>query len=116
MAVDSDPSAAGGVGDVRSTIHAIWTQVLAREQIGPDDNFFDLGGNSLWALQIVSRVNQAFGCDIELTELLGAATVNDLSALVEQKLFSQVDDSELRQLLSECADMSEEELQRLLQT
>src|SRR5215217_8205168 len=78
MGVDSEQSVVAGTGDVRSTVHAIWTQVLAREQIGMDDNFFDLGGNSLWALQIVSRVNQAFGCDIELSQLLGAATVNDL--------------------------------------
>lgn len=120
MAGESEQSVvaadAAGAGDVRGTVHAIWTQVLAREQIGMDDNFFDLGGNSLWALQIVSRVNQAFGCDIELSQLLGAATINELAALVEQKLFSQIDDSELRQLLSECGDLSDEELQLLLQT
>lgn len=98
--------------DIQQQITAIWQEVLAVTAITPDDNFFDLGGNSLWALQIISKVNARFGCEIHLTELLNAATIGDLTRLVEQRLFSSVDEDELNLLLSE---LSEEELESLLQ-
>ncbi|AKJ30943.1 malonyl CoA-acyl carrier protein transacylase [Caldimonas brevitalea] len=114
-AATPDPTNATDPKDVRGVIRDIWRQVLGVDQVGLDDNFFDLGGNSLWALQIVSRVNSAFGCELHLSELLHAATVNDLSALVESKLLSDVDDGELSALLEELGDLPEEEALRLLQ-
>jgi phthiocerol/phenolphthiocerol synthesis type-I polyketide synthase E len=100
--------------DVSSTIRSIWARVLGKSDIGLDDNFFELGGNSLWALQIVSQVNTEFGCELHLSELLNSATVNALSALVEQRLLGTVDDAELQALLSELGDVSEEDVRRML--
>ncbi|MEF7617023.1 amino acid adenylation domain-containing protein [Aquincola sp. MAHUQ-54] len=51
--------AAGEGGTAFATLHGIWCQVLRREAIGPDDNFFDLGGDSVAAMQIVARAHQA---------------------------------------------------------
>ncbi|MEI2605648.1 beta-ketoacyl synthase N-terminal-like domain-containing protein [Erwinia aphidicola] len=101
--------------DVHQQIAAIWQEVLALPSIGADENFFDLGGNSLWALQIVSKVNAHFGCEVHLSELLHAATISDLSALVEQRLLNSVDTAELNALLEELGELSEEELEALLQ-
>ncbi|WP_137938615.1 type I polyketide synthase [Chitinivorax sp. B] len=108
--------AAVDLSDIPAVITGIWTKVLGIEQVGPHDNFFDLGGNSLWALQIVSKVNAAFGCEIHLSELLGAATVTDLAALVEKRLLSTVDEGELDALLSELGDLSPEEIHQLLES
>jgi len=111
---DEITSPASDAGDVRGSIRAIWAKVLGTPVVGLDDNFFDLGGNSLWALQIVSQVNEAFGCEIHLSELLNAATVNELAALVEKRLLSVVDDGELGALLDELGDLSDEDIARLL--
>lgn len=101
--------------DIQTQVTAIWQEVLALPSIRPDENFFDLGGNSLWALQIVSKINANFGCEIHLSELLHAATIADLSTLIEQRLFSSVDDAELNTLLGELGNLSESELLALLQ-
>ena len=39
----------------------IWAKILGRDQIGIHDNFFDLGGHSLKATQVVSRIHQILG-------------------------------------------------------
>ncbi|ENG6106015.1 acyltransferase domain-containing protein [Serratia liquefaciens] len=101
--------------DIQTQVTVIWQEVLALPSIKPDENFFDLGGNSLWALQIVSKINANFGCEIHLSELLHAATIADLSALIEQRLFNSVDDAELNMLLGELGNLSESELLALLQ-
>ncbi|WP_141215681.1 type I polyketide synthase [Hahella sp. CCB-MM4] len=100
--------------DIQQKITQIWQEVLAVPSINPDESFFDLGGNSLWALQIVSKVNAEFGCEVQLTELLSAATINDLTHLVETKLISGLDDSELNALLANMHDLSESEINALL--
>lgn len=60
-------------------IAAIWQDVLGIDQIGIHDNFFDLGGNSLIGLQIVSRIKKAFDSQISVIVLFEAPTVSALA-------------------------------------
>ena len=48
----------------------IWATVLGIEAIGPDDNFFDLGGNSLQAVQIIGRMKADMGVRVRPTDLM----------------------------------------------
>ena len=48
---------------------AIWSEVLGVDRVGGHDNFFDLGGNSLLALRLISRVRAAFAIDLPLVTL-----------------------------------------------
>ncbi|MCW2246954.1 amino acid adenylation domain-containing protein/non-ribosomal peptide synthase protein (TIGR01720 family) [Azospirillum fermentarium] len=70
-------------GDAERTLAAIWAQVLGVPSVGPDDAFFDLGGDSILAIQVVARANQA-GLPITLNQLLtaGQQTVAALVALI----------------------------------
>ncbi|MCL8313805.1 acyltransferase domain-containing protein [Enterobacter cloacae subsp. cloacae] len=108
------PQISPSESDIHAQIAAIWRDVLGSADIDPDENFFDSGGNSLWALQIVSKVNVLYGCDIHLTELLHAATINELAALVELRLLNSVDDDALNELLTDLGELSPEELSALL--
>lgn len=55
-----DTTAIGADADPRlQQLHAIWCAVLQRPQISPEANFFDLGGDSVAAMQIVARAHQA---------------------------------------------------------
>jgi amino acid adenylation domain-containing protein len=65
------------------TIAALWSRVLGIEEIGVDDDFFDLGGHSLQATQVIAEVRQAFDVEVGLRSLFEAPTVARLAALVE---------------------------------
>ncbi|WP_217987321.1 non-ribosomal peptide synthetase [Vreelandella alkaliphila] len=48
-------------GEVEEALAAIWSEVLGGEQLGRHDNFFEVGGHSLAAIQISARFTQRFG-------------------------------------------------------
>ncbi|HEX6290385.1 MAG TPA: amino acid adenylation domain-containing protein [Herpetosiphonaceae bacterium] len=65
-------------------IAGIWAAVLKIERVGIHDSFFALGGHSLVATQIMSRVRDAFGIDLPLGALFDTPTVAGLAGRVEQ--------------------------------
>src|SRR6476620_11764397 len=60
-------------------IAAVFADVVGEPSIGLDDNFFDLGGNSLSATQVVSRVGSALGTRISVRTLFDNPTVRALA-------------------------------------
>ncbi|HEX5709699.1 MAG TPA: amino acid adenylation domain-containing protein, partial [Pyrinomonadaceae bacterium] len=69
--------------EVEETVARIWREVLGIERIGINDAFFDLGGNSLQAMQIVARVRDTFEAEIPLRRLFEAPTVAGLVNNIE---------------------------------
>jgi amino acid adenylation domain-containing protein len=67
-------------------VAGIWSEVLGVERVARDDSFFDLGGHSLRATQVISRLRQAFGMDLPLALLFEAPTVAGLAAHVRAAL------------------------------
>ena len=57
----------------------IWTQILGATQIGVRDNFYDLGGESLLALRIVSRINKYFQTELSVRTLLEHPVLMDFA-------------------------------------
>ncbi len=62
----------------------IFAEVLARTRCGVDDDFFILGGESIDAMVIASRVGPAFGLEISMNELFDAPTVAELDQLLDR--------------------------------
>ena len=67
-----------------AAIAALWTEILGREHIGRDDNFFDLGGNSLKAVRMLASLRRQQGDSVTLGTLLHRPTPAQLAALLEQ--------------------------------
>jgi acyl transferase domain-containing protein len=63
----------------------VWSQVLGVEPVGTDDNFFDLGGNSLLALQMLVLVKKRFGIVLPAVTLFEAPTVHTLAAILDSR-------------------------------
>ncbi|MBB1062164.1 non-ribosomal peptide synthetase, partial [Marilutibacter spongiae] len=59
----------------------IWQQVLGVEQVGVHDNFFEIGGDSILAIQVVSRANQA-GMGLSTKQLFDAQSIAELALQV----------------------------------
>ena len=83
-------------------VAAIVARLLGLERVGINDNFFYLGGNSLFGTQVIARVRDAFNVEISLLKLFDHPTVADLSAEVERLIVARLD------------AMTDEEAQRLL--
>lgn len=66
-----------------SRIAAIWADALAVASPGVHDDFFDSGGHSLKAAQIVTRLRSAFGIDIAMRHLFEQPTIAGLAQVVD---------------------------------
>jgi amino acid adenylation domain-containing protein len=68
--------------DVEASVLGIWREVLEREEIGLDDNFFDLGGHSLLLTRVYKVLTEKFSNQISLIALFQHPTVRSLSAKI----------------------------------
>ncbi|MBF8271704.1 MAG: amino acid adenylation domain protein [Magnetococcales bacterium] len=64
-------------------VAAVWGTLLNKKQVGRDNNFFDLGGHSLMATRVISRLRDLFSLDLPLTLLFDAPTVAGISAQID---------------------------------
>jgi amino acid adenylation domain-containing protein len=100
--------------DTQRTLVDIWRGLINVERIGVQDNFFGLGGNSLQATQLVSRIRDAFGVTIDLRTLFTNATIGALADLIEEQELADLPEEELLALLSNVEGLSDDEARRQL--
>jgi acetoacetyl-CoA synthetase len=62
----------------------IWERILQRSKIGEDENFFDLGGDSLVAVQLFTEIAQVCGREFSPVTIYCAPTIASLAALLEE--------------------------------
>ncbi|MFI0487357.1 amino acid adenylation domain-containing protein [Actinomadura sp. 9N215] len=67
----------------------IWRQVLRIDRIGAHDDFFDLGGHSILATQVVSRIRVRFHVDLPVAAVFDAPTLAGLAATIDTAARSQ---------------------------
>jgi acyl carrier protein len=85
LAAESSPNISPG-NEVEAKLSAIFSQVLGREQIRIDENFFRLGGHSLLAAQAAARIREAFGVGLELRTFLEFPTVVALAKQIDVRI------------------------------
>ncbi|MBC8126446.1 MAG: amino acid adenylation domain-containing protein [Gloeobacteraceae cyanobacterium ES-bin-144] len=70
-------------GLVECQLATIWRELLGISEIGRNDDFFSLGGHSLMALRMFSRITREFGKSLPLATLLQHPTIASLAVLLE---------------------------------
>ena len=86
---------------VSTALARLWTELLKASEVGMQDNFFALGGDSLLAAQLLARLRSAFALDLPLSLLFQEPTLAGQAAVIEDALLSEIE------------SLSEEEAQRL---
>ncbi|MBF8667870.1 amino acid adenylation domain-containing protein [Pseudomonas putida] len=100
---------------LQQQVAAIWAQVLKVERVGLGDNFFLLGGHSLIATQVTSRVQEQVGLPVSLKALFENPGLGDYCAQLEQ-LTPQADpvQNELAKSLEALKRLTTEEIEKLV--
>lgn len=63
----------------------LWSQLLHIEMIGIQDNYFELGGTSILAVELFAEIEKTFSKNLPLTTLLEAPTIEQLAVLLQQE-------------------------------
>ena len=67
------------------TLIQLWQDALNVQPIGIHDNYFDLGGHSLHAVQLFDQINQRLGQNLPLATLFQAPTISELAHIIRQE-------------------------------
>ena len=96
-------------------IAEIFGKILWIDRVGVDDNFFQMGGHSLLAMQVLSRVREAFDVELSARDLYdGAFTAAQLAAKVMHLRLRAADSTRIGEVLDRLNALSDEEVRALL--
>jgi acyl-CoA synthetase (AMP-forming)/AMP-acid ligase II len=70
-------------GPAENLLAGIWRSVLKAPSVGRHDNFFDLGGDSLQAAQVIARVREASGSEVRMSDIFALPTIAELSCKIQ---------------------------------
>jgi thioesterase domain-containing protein/acyl carrier protein len=77
---------------IERELATIWRELLGVERVGRDDDFFELGGQSLIAVRLFTRIKKKYSIDLPLVTLFEAPTIAECAAIVAAKLGIADDD------------------------
>ncbi|MGB3468569.1 MAG: amino acid adenylation domain-containing protein [Cyclobacteriaceae bacterium] len=83
-------------GETEKSISEIWTGLLGTERIGVTDHFFEIGGNSILAIQLVVRINRVFNSQIHVRSVFKHPTIRELASLLTEKGKNEVETGLIR--------------------
>jgi len=101
--------------EVEIALAGIWCDLLNMEQVGRLDDFFDSGGHSLLATQLLVRIRQIYSVEMPVTTVFTHSVLSDLANAIIELQLANYENEDIESLSSEIDEMSEEEIQRLLE-
>ncbi|MBO2945611.1 acyltransferase domain-containing protein [Paenibacillus sp. F411] len=104
---------------VLEEVRGIWEDLFGISPIGLDDDFFTLGGNSMLAIQLMTRIRNAYDIELQLENMFDEPTIRGLArqvieALPDAKGSPEEEAAELEALLKELEGQSLDDIQREL--
>jgi amino acid adenylation domain-containing protein len=76
-------------GDTEIAVSAVWCEVVRLDRIGSHDNFFEIGGHSLLAVQVVMKLRELLGVDLALGTIFASPSIASLSAAIDAARYLQ---------------------------
>lgn len=87
------PAAPGN--DRERRVLEMWTRILDEKEVGVDDDFFQLGGDSLAAVHLVNSIKREMLVEVSMQDVFMAPTIRSLVERIEKSLGADVDEGEL---------------------
>jgi acyl carrier protein len=75
-------------GEVEQMLAGIWAEVLGIEQVGRNDNFFEVGGHSLAILQVQQKLQQILSISLPLRLYFEKPLLADIASVIQEKYSS----------------------------
>jgi amino acid adenylation domain-containing protein len=91
---------------IEMALASLWAEVLGLEQVGVHDPFLELGGDSLLAARVMTRVLETFHVELSQSALIEAATVAHMAEMIVEHQAAQVDQDELQRIVAEIKGQS----------
>lgn len=101
---------------LQEVLLSVWGGILGMEKIGIEDDFFELGGDSILATQIISRLRQMFRMDLPPIILFDAPTIEKLAQYMIANESRPGLTEKTANVLKRIEGMSEEEVARSLRS
>jgi phthiocerol/phenolphthiocerol synthesis type-I polyketide synthase E len=76
---------------IQSRLVNLWEELLGIQGVGIHDNFFDLGGHSVVVIQLISRLEETFGVNVDPEAIFETSDIAQLAVIVERSIFEQVE-------------------------
>ncbi len=86
---------------IEEAVAEIWQGILGISQVGANDDFTELGGNSLLAVQAVANTADTFSIDLPIAAFFKSPTVRGLAEAVVELLVSMASEDTLEEMISE---------------
>lgn len=84
MAMEQQAAPSSAPVSLVQEIAALWGECLDGREVGAEDDFFALGGNSLAGIKIIERVTQDYGVRLSVRDFYLAGTPTRIAELIEQ--------------------------------
>lgn len=92
----------------------IWSNILGVKKIGINDNFFQLGGDSLLATQIINRVRDTLQVELSFLFFFEEPTISSMAIKITQTLTKTLESEDIKELLTELEYLSDEDVEKLI--
>lgn len=83
---------------LQDKLSAVWKEVLKRKTLSINDNFFQLGGDSLLATQVISRIHAHFQIRVPLSNFFEMPTIAELSKFLQNKILNRSEGDTVREV------------------
>ena len=88
---------------VEKALAQVWSSVFGLDRIGIHEHFAELGGHSLMAMQIVTRIHALYQVPFTLRDFFESPTIAQLSSVIQERILAEIDglsDEQARRLIS----------------
>ncbi len=79
---------AAPTNEMENKLAVIWQSLLGLDQVGINDGFFELGGNSVMMVQMITKIDREIGVEINFREFLEKNTIAKLAGLISSRYTS----------------------------